>query len=202
MPDHRVGGKTGWWPAYEHTFEDMNGWGTKRLAEEREMQAKRLRATAAAVSRYDEVMRWNAELIHTVERRNYLLGWAKCRMNGESFEQYCEDASWCRMTAYRRIFSTVARIVDHLSKSGAQLRLPDERWLLQEVPKSDSNSTTMGLGDVEPPPPPSPKSFIAEKAKDMLSDETAVVMFGRFLQSTNNRRRSQRERRTKQMDAA
>ena len=34
MPRGRTGSAMGYWPSYQHTFEDMAGWGTKRLAEE------------------------------------------------------------------------------------------------------------------------------------------------------------------------
>lgn len=202
MPSQSYGGSAGFWPAYVHTFEDMNGWGTRRLAEERAMHAKRVRATADAVSRYDEVMRWNAEIIPTIERRNIVWAWARCRMYGDSFAAECEARKWKRVTAYRRLFSTIDLIVDRLAKSGVPCRLPAENWLLQEHPKSDTDLNTMGLGDVEPPPPISPTSMMLPGAKpvDTLKTDADILGFTQFLRSTNSKRRKQNERRRKSED--
>lgn len=62
----------GFWPAYVHSFEDMNGWGTKRVAEERELRMSRIPPTASAISRFEEVMSWSGATIHDDARRRII----------------------------------------------------------------------------------------------------------------------------------
>jgi hypothetical protein len=93
---------SGYWPAYVHTFEDMNGWGTKRLAEEREMRMKRIPPSAGAISRHTQVMEWTAELIDE-DYRWLMWGMANCIASERSFSAWCKDQGLVRMTAYRRI---------------------------------------------------------------------------------------------------
>lgn len=125
------GGKQGApWPSYMHTFEDMAGWGSKRLAEEREMRFKRIPPSAAAISRFEEVMRWSAALIHDDTRRKILWTWAACQVSGHSFAARCRKFGWVKMTAYRRLHAVSDAISHNLVNDHVFLRMPDEKWVL------------------------------------------------------------------------
>ncbi len=125
--------KVGLWPEYAHSFEDMNGWGTERLAEERELRFKGSPPTSAAITRHDEVMRWNTEILLNARHRHIVWGWARCRMRGSSFAAYCRRRGMVKITAYRHLNAAVERIVQTLFKCGTPLGLPEDRWLSLEI---------------------------------------------------------------------
>jgi len=145
-----LGGGTrscGYWPAYVYSFEDMNGWGTKRLAEEREMRLARIPPSAAAISRFDEVMAWSASLIHDDTRRHIVWCWARCQALDLSFAERCRKFGWVKMTAYRRLHAVSEAISFNLNNDGVLLRMPDEKWVLPSQPVSGSNLHMLALND-------------------------------------------------------
>ena len=192
LPNTGSGNKSGFWPDYLHTFEDMAGWGAKRLAEEREMRARRERATPDAISRLNQVERWNAEILDEEERK-YIWAWAWCRLYRESFADKCKKEKWSKEWAYTVITSTVNRLVVRFGQKSAPLILPADRFQLLEQQKSGTDVGTMGLGDVEPMAK-SPTAMLTEKPSDLLTSSQAVKMFGQFLSDTNTKRRERRGR--------
>ena len=195
LPAVGISTKSGLWPEYMHTFEDMAGWGAKRLAEEREMRARRAHATPDAISRLSQVERWNAQII-AEEDRKYIWAWAWCRLRRESFTTRCSEEKWSKGDAYTAITSAINLLVVRFRQKGAPLILPADRFLLLEMPKSGTHVGTMGLVDVEPPPK-SPTAVIDERARDLLTTAHAITMFGEFLSKTNSQRRAKRERKAK-----
>lgn len=141
----------GFWPAYVHSFEDMNGWGTKRLAEEREMRFSRTPPSAAAISRFEEVMRWSATLIHDDARRKIIWTWAACQVSGHSFASHCRKFGWVKMTAYRRLHAVSDAISRDLDMRGVLVRYPDEKWMLPNQPAQGSSVDMLAARDDEGP---------------------------------------------------
>lgn len=137
----------GYWPAYVHSFEDMNGWGTKRLAEEREMRLARTPPSAAAITRFEEVMRWSAALIHDDARRKIIWTWAACQVSGHSFADRCRKFGWVKMTAYRRLHAVSDAISRNLDNEGVLLRYPDDKWMLPDQPVSGSSFDILAATD-------------------------------------------------------
>jgi hypothetical protein len=187
----------GFWPSYVHSFEDMNGWGSKRLAEEREMRMRRLPPSSAAISRHEEVMTWTSTLIRDERRRRLVWAWARCRHREESFGEWCQEHGVVRMTAYRHLSATVERISRILNNEGVLLRLPDEKWVLQERPVSGTDCATLGLPDKAAAPQKSPTSQIVDGARpgNTLTSPKAVAAFERHLARTNKARAKAQERR-------
>lgn len=112
-PRERLGPSTklGYWPEFQATFEDMTGWGSKRLAEEREMRFRRLPPSSAAISRYEEVLLvWTAEYLDTEYERKLVWFWAFSQSGGRSFSSVCRKKGWVRETAYHRLNRLFARI--------------------------------------------------------------------------------------------
>jgi hypothetical protein len=194
------GGAAGFWPGYVYSEEDMAGWGAARIEEEREMIRRRSNtASPAAISRFNEVELWTSDLIRDERRRRIVWQWATCRMYGSSFRARCKKEGWVPVTAYRRLISTIDRILFDLDNNGVALRLPESKWLLQEEAKSPSNSPTLGIGDTDEKAPTaqrSPTSFImpGAKAVDTLTTPAAVADFTKFLRRTNTGRRREQER--------
>ena len=127
LPPARLGPAAagGFWPGYVHSYSDMVQWGDKRLAEEREMRAKRLHPSAAELSRWEEVsLGWVNDLIPTGDR-TLLRAYVRCIVRGRSFSAWCNDVRLNRRTAYRRIHRALERLATTLCSERVLLRLPD-----------------------------------------------------------------------------
>lgn len=188
LPKGGGGSNSGYWPSYEYTFEDKAGWGTKRLAEEREMRLARIPPSSSAITRHDEVMGWTANLIHDERKRRIVWAWAWCRLTGSSFSARCKKQGWVKVTAYRRLMATVDQILEELRNGATLLRMPDEKWLIQETPNMASIHGTMAD---EPPIPISPSSIIlpGDRPSHTLTSPQAVENFAKYLERVNKRRR-------------
>jgi len=193
----------GFWPAYVYSFEDMNGWGTKRLTEEREMRMARIPPSAAAISRFEEVMAWSASMIHDDTRRRIIWTWSYCQMSGHSFAARCKKLGWVKMTAYRRLHAVSDAISRNLVNDLTFLRMPDEKWVLPSQPISSSSFDMLALSAEDGQPTNHPTFQVFDKASDMLTSPQAVSEFAKHLATTNKRRRREQERRKKLgLDAA
>jgi hypothetical protein len=198
MPGGGGAGKSGYWPQYVHSFEDMNGWGTKRLAEEREMQMRRTPPTAGAISRYLETLRWTAELVADENRRRIIWEWARCQTSSRSFAEYCRREGLVKMTAYRRLGGAFQAISQKLINNSALLRMPEEKWVLPNPPNTGSSSLTLATHDDDAPAPhKSFQIFDGDRPGHTLTSPQAVELFEKFLTDTNRRRRKEQERRRK-----
>lgn len=186
------------WPAYMHTFEDMNGWGTKRLAEERELRMRRIPPTSGAITRFEEVMDWTAKRIHDEARRHLIWAFAVCRLNGWSFSAKCRKEGWNRITAYDRLNKLFDRLSTDLAMENVVLRLPDPKWTLQE---SENHSTrSCRLGDIDDTPPRSPKVVRVPDAVSthLIKTPADLEQFEKHLRAVNRARRKEQERQKRQ----
>ena len=197
MPHGRAGSAMGYWPSYEHTFEDMAGWGTKRLAEERELRFRRTPPSSGAISRHDEVMRWTGELITDENVRRIVWAWAWCQMTGSSFSARCRKRGWVKATAYRRLQDAMERISTVLGNGRTVLRLPDEIWVRQQHPISGIHSGTGSAHRGEPAKSPTSQIFDGDRPGHTLTSPQAIDDFAKHLTDVNRRRRREQEKRRK-----
>jgi hypothetical protein len=198
MPGGGVSGKSGYWPQYVHSFEDMNGWGTRRLAEEREMQLRRTPPSAGAISRYLEALKWTAEFIGEENRRRIIWAWARCQTSDRSFAEYCRREGLVKMTAYRRLGGVFQTISQKLINNSVLLRMPDEKWVLPNPINSGSSSHTLATHDEDAPAPHQTfQIFDGDRPGHTLTSPQSVELFEKFLEKTNRRRRKEQERRRK-----
>jgi uncharacterized protein DUF6362 len=200
MPYSGVSGRTGFWPEYTHTFEEMNGWGTKRLAQEREFRLRRIPPSSGAISRFEEVLEWAANRIDDEDRRRLVWAFAHCRAGEQSFSDKCAREGWNRIVSYRRLNAIFQRIAIELTNAGVLLQLPDEQWGLQEHAIRGTNSDMAARGDEDDGPTLRLKSPCAVippggKATDLLKTEAALKRFVKHLKAVNKARRRERERR-------
>jgi len=197
-----LGGGTssgGFWPAYVHSFEDMNGWGTKRLAEEREMRLARTPPSAAAISRFEEVMAWSASMIHDDTRRKVIWTWAACQVSGHSFASRCRKFGWVKVTAYRRLHAVSDAISRNLVNDLVLLRMPDEKWVRQ-CDLSDVHVCSTLETCASDEPSISPLFFMDEKPRHTLSTPSDIEEFASHLEKVNEARRKDRVRRIRRMN--
>lgn len=194
------GGSTsgGFWPAYVYSFEDMNGWGTKRLAEEREMRMARIPPSAAAISRFEEVMTWSASMIHDDTRRKIIWTWAYCQMSGHSFAARCKKLGWVKMTAYRRLHAVSDAISRDLVNDLTFLRMPDEKWVRQPD-QGDVHICSTLENSVTDEPGIAPSFFMDEKPRHTLSTPSDIAEFAGYLEKVNEARRKARIKRIRRM---
>lgn len=188
LPSGAGGGKSGFWPDYFHTTEDMNGWGTKRLAEEREMRLRRIPPSAAAISRYFEVIDWKMKLIDSIADRDLIWDYARCAATGRSFSSWCEASGIDRVIAYRRIKRICKAISVHLNQNAEFLAASGGFGVLQQGPALSMNAATLA-GDDDGPPPAVPTSMITERPVDLLTSPAAMAAFAKHLAQVNKRRR-------------
>lgn len=117
LPHEKAGPseKMGFWPEFRATFEDMTGWGSKRLAEERELRFRRLPPSSAAISRWEEVLCvWTPDYLRDEKERRLVWYWAFCASGGKSFAAVCRKKGWVRRTAYARLGRLFERIAGDL----------------------------------------------------------------------------------------
>jgi hypothetical protein len=176
----------------------MAGWGSQRLAEERELRIKRIPPTSAAISRHDEVVGWISEFVTDEQGRRLVWAWSICHVAGTSFAGRCRKNGWARATAYRRLDAIIEVILMHLRKRGVLLRLPDDLWVRQV--EGVSGTSDGEIGRCVDPLPISP-TWISDgdRPRDMLTSPQAIEEFGDHLQSVNNQRRKDRERKQRKL---
>lgn len=195
MPTARTGSAMGYWPSYEYSFEDKAGWGSKRLAEEREMRFRRIPPSSAAISRHEEVVRWTATLIDNERDRRIVWAWAWCRLTGLSFSARCRKRGWVKATAYRRLQATMERISASLGNEASLLRYPDEIWMRQEGASYGTYCDTRTIRDDEPAKSPTSQIFDGNRPCDTLTSPQAIEAFAEHLVAVNRRRSKEQERR-------
>lgn len=203
LPRVGISTASGFWPAYEYTFEDKAGWGTKRLAEERELREQRRPPTSAALSRHDEVMDWTARLIHDERHRHIVWAWAMAQSGGPSFSERCRRRGWVKVTAYRRRDAAIQTINGQLCNANILLRLPDEVWMRQHPRPVQCISGALRDERDTPGASPTSQIFDGDRPGHTLTTPQAVADFEKHLADTNKRRRREQERRKKLgLDAA
>lgn len=183
---------SGYWPEYHPTFEDMAGWGTQRLAEDREMRFRRIPPSAAAIQRHGEVLDWTRLLIDDPERRKIVWAWAFCCARERSFGKWCRDTGRVKNTALRRLERVFDAIAREIRGSGDQPTLPDEKWLLRICPETGINPAIL---DAEPARKASAWIDPTHRPADLITTPKAVAAFEAFLARTNSRRRKEQMRR-------
>lgn len=114
--------KLSFWPEYRATFEDMTGWGSKRLAEEREMRFRRLPPSPNEISRANEVLLEWTPLVPE-DRRKLVWYWAHSQAGGIKFAVICRRMGWVRRTAYDRLERLFERLAANFVNEARFLRL-------------------------------------------------------------------------------
>lgn len=182
-------GSGGFWPAFVHTTEDMNGWGETRLKEHRAaFWSGEHRAPAAdAISRMEEVLDWSLRLIIDEERRTLIWAWVFSKVTGRPFRVWCKKTGRNRATAYERIDNEFHRLSEILKRNNVFRRLPSG---MDDGQSGHSGYPEDDIADRDA----SPRFERADDAHELtLPDDPEA--FAKWLAQTNAARRKEQERR-------
>lgn len=189
LPRPRMGTGAGFWPLHQYTAEDRDGWDDAARADNADMWARNRKLTREAISRHDECLVWSMTMLGNEAHRHIVWKWAFCQVNGWSFSEACKRRGWVRVTAYRRLQASFDRISVHLGTQSALVRLPDEKWLLQDGPISAIASGMVAEINNAPPAIKFTPGFQTEKSTDLIHTEEDAETFAKFLERRNARLR-------------
>jgi PAS domain-containing protein len=183
-----MGTGSGFWPLHQYTAEDRDGWDDAARADNADLWARNRKLTREAISRHDECLIWSMTLIRNEAHRHIVWKWSFCQVNGWSFSEACRRRNWVRVTAYRRLQAAFDGISGVLGTQRSLVRLPDEKWLIQE----SRPSVEVSLG-VEICASPAPIKFThgyqTEKSTDLIQTQADADTFAKFLERRNARMR-------------
>lgn len=186
----------GYWPGFAHDWEDMAGWGERRLAEHREevWSGRAIPPSRAAIGRHAEVMEWTRLILSDPEHRHCAWAWARCKVRERSFRHWCRRTDRHPRTSLQRAMRAYDLIAGHFRGNGQIPTLPDSKWVFAE---EGENGTFSAIIRADVPYVAGPQSWSDPDHKpiDTLTDETAIAEFERFLAKTRKRRRRQQEAR-------
>lgn len=189
LPRPRMGTGAGFWPLHQYTKEDRDGWDDAARADNADMWARNRKLTREAISRHDECLVWSMTLLGAETHRHIVWKWAFCQVNGWSFSEACKRRGWVRVTAYRRLQASFERISGILGTGGALVRMPDEKWLLQDGPISAMASGTVAEIVNAPTSIKFTPGYQTEKSTDLIRTEEDAEGFAKFLERRNARLR-------------
>lgn len=200
LPRPRMGTGAGFWPLHQYTKEDRDGWDDAARADNADMWARNRKLTREAISRHDECLVWSMTLLGNEAHRHIVWKWAFCQVNGWSFSEACKRRGWVRVTAYRRLQASFDRISVQLGTQSSVVRLPDEKWLLQDGPFSAIASGTAAEIDTASRAIKFTPGIQFEKSRDLLTTPQGVADFAAHLDAVNAERRKFQEREAKRRE--
>lgn len=184
----------GFWPRYEYSAEDREGWTDDTKADDTDRWARIRGASREAITRHDECLVWSMTLLPTEKHRHILWRWAFCQVNGWSFAESCKRRGWVRVTAYRRLDASCELVSNYFLGSCRAPTLPEEKYLLQ-FSAARSRDVIGSAPDVDAPPAiPFTNGYRTEESVDLLTTQEAVDGFQDHLSEVNERRRKARLR--------
>jgi hypothetical protein len=194
------------WPTYGYDEEDRKGWVQEDIDAEKERWSRNKTTATPEITRWEEVFfEWTALIPES--RRVLVWRWAQCRASGRSFSEWCERKGVIRMTAYNRLDKVCGDLEARFRLEARLLRLPDEKWHLQQEADQASTAHTMGeaandnikpkldaANDNAKPVTRRHEPFRSEKHHDALTTPEAVAAFAQHLADVNEQRRKARLR--------
>jgi hypothetical protein len=190
------GTSSGFWPEYFPTREDKNGWGTLRLAEDREMRFRRIPPSAAAIHRHTEVMDWVRTILTDPEHRVLVWHWAFAGAREHwSFGRWCRNTGRVKRTALRRLERAFDLIAAEFRRKGLFPTLPDAKWVFQIEGENGTHFDIVGEESAGGKAVPQIRAWSdpgAPRSETILTPE-AIAEFEKFLAKHNRGLRRRRE---------
>lgn len=180
------GGGSAWFDI-PYTQSDKNGWGSERLAAERQAFWNSINNAPKPweISQAEETMGWLSHVPAESERR-CLTSWARCMAMEGTFKDWCKREGIHPETGRRRKERAILRILLALTRKPLQHNEIDVSTLLPDTPEIGDKSINIDND--------APKNWMAEGAKPMACDFDTDL--GGFDWATKqNERRRQREKR-------
>ncbi|QQM29311.1 hypothetical protein JET14_13355 [Martelella lutilitoris] len=159
-----------------HTREDMNGWGTERLSEERKAfwEGLRDRIGAEQMTAYEKALEMIA-ICPEESHRRALWAWARAKAGGKPFARWCRSEGISRTAGCNRKDRAVAFLAAQVGGSAAYPTQVDGFDGFTDAPEINDIEPTIATGmrawndgDLPREPQPEARSFSwAEKQNKM-----------------------------------
>lgn len=181
------GGGGSSWIAIPYTQADKNGWGTERLAQERQAFWNSINSAPRPweISEAEETQGW---LIYVKDENERLcLGaWARCMATkGRFFKDWCNDRDIHPETGRRRKERAILRILLALQRKMLQHNDIDVSDLLPDTPKMGHKEVIIREGA---------RAWMAENARPMACDFDSDLGGFDWADKQNERRRQRQKR--------
>jgi hypothetical protein len=130
------GGGSGSWIAIPYTQADKNGWGSERLAAERQAFWNSINNAPKPweISQAEETLGW-LSFVTKEDERVCLTSWARCMATDSIFKQWCKRADIHPETGRRRKERAILRILLALDRKALQNNDIDVSDLLPDTPE-------------------------------------------------------------------
>lgn len=134
----------GSWMAIPYTQADKNGWGSERLAAERQAFWNSINHSPKPweVTQAEETLTWLSHVDSALERVS-LMSWARCMATEEIFKVWCKEHGVHPETGRRRKERAILRIMLFLDRKSPQHNEIDISSLLPDTPISGDKGVTI-----------------------------------------------------------
>lgn len=182
------------WIAIPHTQADKNGWGTERLAQERQAFWNSINRAPKPweITQAEETLGWLSHVSDENERR-CLMSWAYCMAADGFFKDWCKAKGIHPETGRRRKERAILRILLAFDCKPLQHNEIDVSSLLPDTPEISDKDANIDDD--------TPKSWMASDAKPMACDFDSD-MNGFDWSDKRNEMRRQREAEKRKKQAA
>ncbi|MDW9726319.1 hypothetical protein GOB91_29160 [Sinorhizobium meliloti] len=186
---YRVGPSRGGsaWFDIPYTQSDKNGWGSERLAAERQAFWNSINNAPRPweITQAEETMGW---LVHVTDEseRKCLTTWALCMATEGIFKDWCKRVGIHPETGRRRKERAILRILLALTRKPLQHNEIDVSTLLPDTPEISDKNINIDND--------APRNWMAEDARPMACDFDTDLDGFDWAEKQNERRR-QREKR-------
>lgn len=182
------------WVEYPYTKADKNGWGSERLAAERQAFWNCLNHSPKPweISQAEETLDW-LKHVDSESERLCLTAWARCMATNLIFKDWCKEQGIHPETGRRRKERAILRILIALSRKPLQHNEIDVSALLPDHDEMSDKSVNIAEG---------PTHWRREDAKPkMICDFDQKIMHFDWAEKQNERRRQRDAERRKRQAA-
>lgn len=139
------GGGSGSWMAIPYTQADKNGWGSERLAAERQAFWNSINNSPRPweVTEAEETMGW-LSYVDKQDERLCLAAWARCMATDSIFKDWCKLSDIHPETGRRRKERAILRILLHFNRKAVQHSEIDVMALLPDEAQSGHKGVSIG----------------------------------------------------------
>lgn len=181
------------WIAIPYTQADKNGWGSERLAAERQAFWNSISRSPRPweVTEAEETLTW-LSYVPDEEERLCLTSWARCMASERIFKDWCKDRGIHPETGRRRKERAILRIMLFLDRKSPQHNEIDISTLLPDTAENGYKGVNIGEEATH---------WIAEGARPMACDFDVGLQTFSWAEKQNERRR-QRDAEKRRRQAA
>lgn len=181
------GGGGSSWVAIPYTQADKNGWGSERLAQERQAFWNSINRAPRPweITQAEETLGW-LSYVKDESERLCLMAWARCMASDAFFKDWCKDKGIHEETGRRRKERAILRILLAFDCKALQHNEIDVSDLLPDTPEISDKSVIIDND--------APKNWMAEDARPMACDFDTDLGGFDWAEKQNERRRQRQKR--------